>query len=75
MFRGERMKEKSETVEIVSMIKVNILVLIAAIGMTVCVSVIHVLLFGAVELTLNLTGLLLFLAAMIVFVCIHEGFT
>lgn len=73
MFRGERMKEKSETVEIVSMIKVNILVLIAAIGMTVCVSVIHVLLFGAVELTLNLTGFLLFLVAMIVFVCIHEA--
>jgi hypothetical protein len=67
------MEEKSKTVVAMSMVKVNILVLIAAVGMVVGVTIIHVLLFGNAELTFNLSGLFLFLVAMIIFVVIHEA--
>jgi hypothetical protein len=67
------MEETHKTVVTISMIKVNILVLIASIGMMAVALYIHVLLFGNAVLTVTLPGFLLFLTVMFIFIVLHEA--
>lgn len=67
------MEEKKETVVSISMGKLNIVVLLATIGMLFGVLVLHLLLFGEAQVTFTFPGLLLFLAGMIIIVVIHEA--
>lgn len=67
------MEQKNETVVSISMVKLNIFALIATVGMIFGVMSAHVLFFGEVSLTISLSGLLWFLIAMIVIICIHEA--
>ncbi|WP_100012506.1 DUF3267 domain-containing protein [Lentibacillus sediminis] len=64
---------KKETVVFISMGKLNIVVLLATIGMLFGVLVLHLLLFGGGAITFTFSGLLLFLAGMIIMVVIHEA--
>ena len=74
LVRGERRMEKEhKTVVSISMVKANILVFIVSIAMLAGVPFLHVLLFGSAGLTVTPTGLFLFLAAIVIFVCLHEA--
>lgn len=67
------MQDKRKTVVAISMNKVNILVLITSLGMLAVVPFLHVLLYGDASLTVTLSGFSLFVAAMIIFVVLHEA--
>ncbi|QKY70696.1 DUF3267 domain-containing protein [Lentibacillus sp. CBA3610] len=67
------MDYKQGTVVSISMVKLNIWALIVTIVMLFGVPIIHLAIFGEAGFTVTLPGLILFLAAMIIIVCIHEA--
>ncbi|GAB3790924.1 DUF3267 domain-containing protein [Virgibacillus kimchii] len=66
-------KRNNGVVVSISMVKVNILVLLACMAMLAGVIFIHVLIFESAELAVTFSGMLLFLIAMTIFVVLHEA--
>ncbi|RKQ34728.1 metalloprotease family protein [Oceanobacillus halophilus] len=67
------MESRKETVVAISMKKMNIYLFILTIFMFFAVHIVHVLLYGEVKMTVTLSGMLLFLLAMLIIICLHEA--
>ncbi|KON85527.1 diaminopimelate epimerase [Sporosarcina globispora] len=67
------MENKKQTVVSISMMKLQVYLFLATIALVCGVLFLHVVIYGGGELYFNLTGMLLFLAGMVVIVILHES--